>query len=49
MDEIPKTDFTPLKPPESDKEATEKPVKKTVYLDDLFTKEWEDDYFIINN
>ena len=49
MDEIPLTDFKPLKPPQSDKEATEKSIKKTKYLDDLFTKEWEDMYFIINN
>ena len=49
MDEIPPTDFKPLQPPQSDKEATEKPIKKTKYLDDLFTKEWEDEYFIINN
>jgi hypothetical protein len=49
MEEVPQTDFKPLKPPQSDKEATEKPVKKTKYLDNLFTKEWEDEYFIINN
>ena len=37
------TDFTPLKKPDKPKEG--KQLEKTKYLDELYSKEWLDEYF----